>query len=338
MLARAAGKKIPFSCHFDLTYHCNLNCVHCYVVPEERPELGTLEIKGILKQLAAAGTLYLTFSGGEIFAREDFFEVAEYARRLHFALRLLTNGTLVDDAVADRVAALSPDLVAISIYSANSENHDEITTVPGSFARSIEAAKMLTERNVKVKIGGVLMRQNVNDYPKVYELAQSIGATFQMDPRLTPKNDGGRSPLKFQISNDDLFRVFADPVFSPQSRHNPTRFHPDGTFGQIPCGAGHMSCYISCYADVYPCVQFPLACGNLRKEPFEEIWHHSREMLKLRSITVSQLPVCRRCAHLPYCNRCPGLAYLEGGDVLSPSTTACQEANILSRIEGGGAE
>jgi MoaA/NifB/PqqE/SkfB family radical SAM enzyme len=131
---RAARKKIPFSCHFDLTYHCNLNCVHCYVVKEDRPELNTAEVKSILDQLAAAGTLYLSFSGGEIFTREDFFEIAEYARKLHFALRLLTNGTLIDEETADRIAALNPDLVSISIYSANPEIHDEITSVPGSFA------------------------------------------------------------------------------------------------------------------------------------------------------------------------------------------------------------
>jgi MoaA/NifB/PqqE/SkfB family radical SAM enzyme len=111
MQERAARKKIPFSCHFDLTYRCNLNCVHCYLVKEDRPELGTL---------------YLSFSGGEIFTREDFFEIAEYARKLHFALRLLTNGTLIDEESADRVAALNPDLVAISIYSATPEIHDEI--------------------------------------------------------------------------------------------------------------------------------------------------------------------------------------------------------------------
>ena len=121
---KAAREKIPLVCHFDLTYQCNLNCIHCYVVREDRPELSTSEIKDILGQLAQVGTLYLTFSGGEIFTREDFFQIAEYARKLHFALRLMTNGTLIDEQVADRVAALYPDQVSVSIYSTTPEIHN----------------------------------------------------------------------------------------------------------------------------------------------------------------------------------------------------------------------
>ena len=142
-----------------------LRCIHCYVVKDDRPELETSKIKDILKQLAASGTLYLTLSGGEILTRRDFFEIAENARKLHFALRLLTNGTLIDVEVADRIAALNPESVQVSIYGVQPEVHDGITTVSGSLARAIKAAKMLRERKVKLRIGNVLMKQNIDDYP-----------------------------------------------------------------------------------------------------------------------------------------------------------------------------
>lgn len=326
---KAAQHKIPLGCHFDLTYHCNLNCVHCYVIKEECPELKVSEVKGILDQLAAAGTLYLGFSGGEIFTREDFFEIAEYARKLHFALRLLTNGTLIDAKIADRVAALNTDRVSISIYSASPKIHDEITTVPGSFDRSIGAVRLLRERKVRVRISCVLMRQNIDDYHKVHQLAQNLGASFQADHRLTPKNDGDLLPLRFQIRKDVLCRVYADPIFSSQLQNEPARAHSTGILDALPCGAGHMSLYISPYGDVYPCVQLPLKCGNLRGKPLKEIWYHSPEMLKVRSISISKLPVCSQCELLPYCNRCPGLVYLEEGDLLAPSKRACQEAKLI---------
>jgi radical SAM protein with 4Fe4S-binding SPASM domain len=303
------------------------------LVPEDRPELNITEIKGILDQLAAAGTLYLSFSGGEIFTREDFFELAEYARKLHFALRLSTNGTLIDEEAADRVAALNPDLVAISIYSATPEIHDKITTVPGSFARSIKAARMLRERKVRVKLGCIIMRQNIGDYPRVCELAQRMGASFQADQRVTPKNDGDPSPLRFQINEDDLYRVLADPIFSSQPGDDLAEPHSNGIFDGVPCGAAHMACYISPYGDVYPCIQLPFLCGNVKEKSFEQIWYRSPGMLKVRSITISQLPVCSRCDLLPYCNRCPGLAYLEEGDLLAPSKRACREARIKKDIK-----
>ena len=336
LMEKAARKKIPLVCHFDLTYRCNLNCVHCYVVREDRPELSTSEIKNILDQLAKAGTLYLTFSGGEIFLREDFFEIAEYARRSHFALRLLTNGTLIHERVADQIAGLYPDRVSVSIYSTTPEIHDGITLVPGSLARTIRAVKMLRDRKVKLEIGSVLMSQNINDYSKVYELAQSMGASFRGDPRVTPRNDGDPFPMRFQINEDDLFRVWKDPIFSSPPTNEPEEFHSSKDRGDILCGGAHTSFYVSPYGDIYPCVQFPTLCGNLRSEVFEEIWYHSPQMLEVRSTLPSQLPICSKCNLVEHCRTCPGLAYIEEGDFRAPSKTVCQEARIISDINTGG--
>jgi len=342
LMEKAAQGKVPLVCHFDLTYQCNLNCIHCYVVREDRPELSTSEVKGILDQLAKAGTLYLTFSGGEILAREDFFEIAEYARRLHFALRLSTNGTLIDEQVADRVAALYPDRVSLSIYGTTPEIHDGITLAPGSLAGTIRAARMLRDREVKLEIGSVLMSQNINDYSKVFELAQSMGASFRSDPRVSPRNDGDPSPLRFQINEDDLFRVWKDPIFTEQPKNNPEEFHFPEEFdskddrGDILCEAGHMSFYVSPYGDIYPCVQFPAPCGNLRSEIFEEIWYHSPQMLEVRSALASQLPICSKCNLVEHCRTCPGLSYIEEGDFRAPSKTVCQEARIIGDINTRG--
>lgn len=334
---KATRGKIPLVCHFDLTYRCNLNCVHCYVVKEDRPELSTSEIKYVLDQLAKAGTLYLTFSGGEIFTREDFFEIAEYARNLHFALRLMTNGTLVDEQVAERVAALYPDLVSISVYSTTAEVHDAISCLQGSLSRTINAAKLLRNRKVRVKINTVIMRQNVDDYSEGYQLAQSIGASFQADPRVAPRNDGNVFPLRFQIREHDFPRVWNDPIFKQQTEDDITRHHfNDNALGDILCGAGHMSFYVSPYGDVSPCVLFPILCGSLMNDSFEEIWYHSPQMLGVRSIGVSYLPVCSKCDLLKYCRICPGLGYIEEGDFRMPSKRVCQEARIIKDTQLGG--
>src|SRR3989442_15803728 len=86
--------RIPLSVHIDLTMRCNERCVHCYRVIEQRPELTTDELKALLNDLAQAGTLYLTLSGGEIFLRMNLFDLFEHARLLHFAVRLKSNTLL----------------------------------------------------------------------------------------------------------------------------------------------------------------------------------------------------------------------------------------------------
>ena len=82
MNQRALDLGVPLSAHIDLTFRCNERCIHCYLDHEDYGEMTTAEIKGVLDQLAEAGTFFLTLSGGEILLRKDFFEILEYARYL----------------------------------------------------------------------------------------------------------------------------------------------------------------------------------------------------------------------------------------------------------------
>ncbi|HEX2777036.1 MAG TPA: SPASM domain-containing protein, partial [Candidatus Acidoferrales bacterium] len=105
-------------------------------------------------------------------------------------------------------------------------------------------------------------------------------------------------------------------------------------YEDIPCSAGHNSCYISPYGDVFPCVQMPVATGNLRRQRFEEIWFSSPEMNRVRAVRESQLPVCSKCSIRQYCERCPGLAQMEGGDLLGAYERACDLAELKARLAG----
>jgi len=73
MHQKAFDLGIPIDVHIDVTYRCNERCVHCYLDHDDHGELSTSEIKDVLKQLADAGVFFLTFSGGEVFLRRDFF-------------------------------------------------------------------------------------------------------------------------------------------------------------------------------------------------------------------------------------------------------------------------
>src|SRR5438132_12834906 len=95
---KSVALHIPLSVHIDLTMRCNERCVHCYRVIEGRPELTTDELKGLLDDVARAGTLYLTFSRGEVFLRKDLFELVEPARPLHVAMRVEPDAVLTTPA------------------------------------------------------------------------------------------------------------------------------------------------------------------------------------------------------------------------------------------------
>jgi AdoMet-dependent heme synthase len=327
MSQRALDLGVPMSVHFDITYRCNERCVHCYLDHDDRGEMTTSEIKRVLDELAGAGTFFLTFSGGEVLMRRDFFELLEYARNLMFAVRIKTNAVMIGESEARRMLELGVDQIQVSIYSHRPEVHDAITKLPGSLRRSIEAIRFLTAQGLRVTIANVLMTANMHDHSGVQALARELGAQYSLDPTITPKMDGDRSILNLRIPGSELKGVFHNQalVGNVEEFCAPPPTPDEDVMEGYPCSAGHTLAYISPYGDVFPCVQFPLPSGNVRRQKFLDIWNHSSELNEVRSIRAKDLTVCSSCSHVGTCTRCPGLAYMEGS-MRGPSTADCEKS------------
>jgi radical SAM protein with 4Fe4S-binding SPASM domain len=327
MNERAFDLGIPLGIHLDVTYRCNERCVHCYLDHDDHGELSTAEIKNILDQLAEAGTFFLTLSGGEVLMRRDFFEILEYARRLLFNVRIKTNGVMIGAAEAKRIRELGVEQIQISVYSHRPEVHDAITKLPGSLKKSIRAIRFLTSQGLKVAIANVMMTANMGDHAGVQALARELGVVYTLDPTITPKIDGDMSILNLRIPGSELNAVFhnQDLVGNVEEFCAPPPPPGDDVMEGVPCSAGHTAAYITPYGDVFPCVQFPLPTGNLRKQRFVDIWQSSPELKEVRSIRAKDLPVCSTCSHVGTCTRCPGLAYMEGS-MRGPSTADCEKS------------
>jgi len=352
LISRTVRKHQPLSAHFDLTYRCNERCVHCYLDHDDHGELSTAECLAVLEELAQAGTLFLTFSAGEIFLRPDLYEILAEARRLHFDISLKTNALLVTPERAARLREFGVRRVQISVYSDIPEVHDAITKVPGSLQRTLAAIPLLLEQGLQVKLACPLMRENLLAYRGVMALAEKIGVPYVLDLTITPMMDGNEGPLAHRIPVSSLLPVMQDSKLNsctPQPSAEAAlamKEYPatigsavssgidSEAYGDLPCSAGHNSCYISPYGDVYPCVQLPQAAGNLRRKRFREIWYHAPQLERLRGVRESQLPVCSRCEIRSYCERCPGLALMEGGDLLGAYERACELAEQKARLAG----
>jgi AdoMet-dependent heme synthase len=334
MAAKALKLGIPLSVQLDLTYRCNERCVHCYLDHHDYGEMTTVEITDLLDQMADAGVFYLTISGGEILMRRDFFEILEYARMRTFCIKLKTNGILIRKKEADRIKALGVESVQISIYSHVPEVHDAITKLPGSLAQSIEAIRRLRAHDIHVIMANVLMVQNVHDYVGVRALAAELGAHFILDPTITPMMDGDRSILSLNVDEEALREVFRNETLVGGNIEEfcaPPQGPDENALDMLPCSAGHTACYVSPYGDVYPCVQFPLASGNVRSMRFVDIWRDSTQLNEVRSITLRDMPSCSKCTHGGTCTRCPGLAYLEG-NMRGPSYQDCEKSYARTGI------
>ena len=328
---------VPLSAHLDLTYRCNERCEHCYLDHDDHGEMTTAEIKGLLRQLADAGVFFLTLSGGEVLMRRDAFEIIEYARSLSFNVKLKTNAVMIREEEAQRLRALGVEQVQISVYSHRPEVHDAITKLPGSLKRTLSGIRLLRSQGLRVNIANVLMRRNSGDSEGVRALAEEVGAHYTLDPTITPMMDGDTSVLRHRVDASALSSFFHNPnlVGDVESFCAPPAPVDDDIREGLPCSAGHTSCYISPYGDVYPCVQFPLTCGNVRREKFLDIWLHSPQLKEVRSIRGKDLTTCSSCAHLGTCTRCPGLAYMEG-NMRGPSTADCEKSYVRTGIVTAG--
>lgn len=327
MSDRALQLGVPLSAHLDLTYRCNERCVHCYLDHDDHGEMTTGEIKHLLREMAEAGVFFLTFSGGEIFLRKDLFEILECARELTFCIKLKTNAMLIREREAARIRELGVESIQISIYSHRPEVHDAITKIPGSLRRSVNAIRFLKSQGLKVVIANVLMTENMHDYHDVRALSDELGVQSTLDPTVTPMMDGDRTPTKLNVSGEALHSLFRDEaVVGDADEFCALPTAPDeSSMESLPCSAGHTACYVSPYGDFYPCVQFPLACGNVRRERFIDIWRNSAQLKEVRSIRLKDLPGCSKCVHGSSCTRCPGLAFMEG-DMRGPSTPDCEKS------------
>jgi radical SAM protein with 4Fe4S-binding SPASM domain len=333
MNQKALDLGVPLSVHLDLTYRCNERCVHCYLDHDDHGEMTTAEIFDLLLQLADAQVFFLTLSGGEVLMRRDFFVIVERARQLLFNVKVKTNAVMVRESEAARLRELGVEQVQISVYSHRPEIHDSITKLPGSLERTVRGIRFLKSQGLKVSISNVVMNANFADQRGVMMLARELGAEYTLDPTITPKLDGDTSVLTLRIPGGELNQIFHDAelVGNVEEFCAPPPPPGEDVMQGLPCSAGHTACYISPYGDVFPCVQFPLPTGNVRRQKFIDIWRDSPQLEEVRSIRAKDLPTCSTCAHVGTCTRCPGLAYMEG-NMRGPSTADCEKSFLRTGI------
>jgi AdoMet-dependent heme synthase len=327
MNQKALDRGIPLTVHLDITYRCNERCIHCYLDHDDMGEMTTDEIRDVLDQLAAAGVFFLALSGGEVLMRRDFFAIVEHARKRLFNVKVKTNGVMIREIEARRLKELGVEQVQISIYSHRPQIHDGITKLPGSLRRSIDAIRFLKQKGLKVTIANVLMTANLSENAGVMALAKELGVSYTLDPTITPKIDGDTAVLALRAPGIELQRVFQNEALVGNVAEfcAPPAVADEDVMDGYPCSAGHTSCYISPYGDVFPCVQFPLPSGNVRHQKFIDIWRHSNALAEVRSIRARDLVTCAGCSHVGSCSRCPGLAYMEG-NMRGPSTADCEKS------------
>ena len=98
------GLDAPICLTWELTYACNLACVHCLSSSGRRDprELSTRQCKAVIDELERMQVFYVNIGGGEPTVRPDFWELVDYATEHHVGVKFSTNGVRITPEVAGR--------------------------------------------------------------------------------------------------------------------------------------------------------------------------------------------------------------------------------------------
>jgi radical SAM protein with 4Fe4S-binding SPASM domain len=328
---RVKGAALTTQGNIELTHACNLICRHCYLEHEDHGgELTLNEWSRVIDQVVGMDCYFVAFTGGEILCREDFFDVVRYAKQKGVFYHFQTNGTLIDERVADTMRELNPTKVEISIQGATPESHDRVTGVLGSFEKSMRALELLKRRGIRIQLKTTVMNLNWREVPAIRKLAEGLGAGFQPDPVVMPGVFGSDTPSLFRMSDDD-FREFMRMEGwhqEPDDEVSVKIRELDRPERRMICSAATSRLAITPQGDVFPCVLWHADCGNVRDQELSEIWHGER-MSRCRNMELDLLNECKNCDIISTCVRCAALAYMEVGDELSRAPESCRMSKIL---------
>jgi len=277
----------------------------------------------VIDQLAEAGCLTLTFSGGEPLIRPDFIELARYARKQRFAVRLFTNGSLIDEGIADEIKAICPLSIDISLYGASEKSYREITGNARNFKAVLRGIENIKRQNLKIVLKLPLMKENAAELDEMKKIAQEWKLPYRIDPHLTPRDDGSLRPLEHLIDDAEMNRYIQNYLdFPPAVKRDPD---------DIVCTIGRNNIAVSPYGDVYPCIQLKMRLGNILHEPLSVMWKNAPLLHQLRKLRFRDFATCNDCTHASHCLICPGVAYLENNDLTASYTYGCKFAPLVTQ-------
>jgi radical SAM protein with 4Fe4S-binding SPASM domain len=334
---RAYASCIPLTVTLELTLRCNIRCTHCYNFdrgaprPVPSPELSFDEVRALLDDLRRAGTLYLGLTGGEAMVHPRFWDILDEAASRHFAITLLSNGTLLSEANCDRLRDC-PALqgVSLSLYGARPETHDAVTRSPGSHRRTLEGARRLRERGVEVGLKLVVLGANARETEAMLRAAEEEGFAASVDTTISGRYDGTLGSLATRVDLDTLEALYRGPLRPLLERRLACP-----TDDEFKCNCARANAAVSAGGDVYPCIAAPVRAGNVRERPFPDIWRHSPVFAWIRGLRLEDFKTCAPCPTKAWCRRSPGVPYLLHGDYTGVDPWTCGEAEIIRRVLEG---
>ncbi len=303
-----AGLDAPICLTWELTYACNLQCVHCLSSSGRRDprELTTEECEAVIDELQRMQVFYINIGGGEPTIRKDFWHLVQYAVDHGVGVKFSTNGSGIDAAVAEQLAASDYVDVQISIDGADAATNDHVRG-EGSFATAVQAMEHLQAAGFEgFKISVVMTRHNIPQVDEFKAMADHYGAQLRLT-RFRPSGRGADSWDELHPTDQQQRELYHWLMDHPDVLTGDSFFHLSALGEALPglnlCGAGRVVCLIDPVGDVYACpfvLHDEFLAGSVRDEGgFQRVWQQSDLFTELRE--PQSAGACASCGHFDAC-------------------------------------
>ncbi len=341
-----AGLDAPICLTWEITYGCNLACIHCLSSSGRRDprELSTAEAKAVIDELHDLQVFYVNIGGGEPTIRPDFYDLVEYSVAKAVGVKFSTNGSTINAERAARLAGMDYVDVQISIDGADADTNDAVRGT-GSYATARRAMDHLAAAGFgPFKISVVMTRHNVGQLDAFEALADGYGAQLRLT-RLRPSGRGADTWGQLHPTQDQQVALYRWLIDRPGVLTGDSFFHLSALGEPLPglnlCGAGRVVCLIDPVGDVYACpfVLHPeFRAGSVRDTGgFTKVWRRSELFTELRQ--PSSAGACATCGSFDACQGgCMAAKFFTGLPLDGPDPECVQGhgERMLAAVASGG--
>lgn len=327
---------------WETTRSCNLNCIHCRAAAHNKPypgELDTAQAFQLMDEIRSLGQAIVILTGGEPLLRPDIFEIARYGTDIGLRMTMAPNGTLVTPENARKMAESGIQRIAVSIDGATEQVHDEFRAMPGAFAGAMQGIRNAKAAGIEFQVGTTITKKNIDQIPKILDLAVELGAVAHHIFLLVPTGRGkeieevaidaaayeetlnwfydqrDKVPLQLKATcAPHYYRILRQRA---KEEGKPVNFETHGLDAMTRgCLGGIGFCFVSHTGIVQPCGFLDLPCGDIQKQPFSEIWKSAPHFLTLRDYAKLE-GKCGACGYKAVCGGCRARALESTGNYMA---------------------
>jgi len=335
--------KYPTYIGINITNRCNYECSYCIVDGgKNEDELSHKQLYKILDEAHSMGVRYIGFSGGEPFYYPQFMDILELYLP-HFGINIVTNGSLIDKNIAEKLKYLSKEhnlSLRISLDGPTANIH-EFFRGKGTYKTAINAIQLLLENNVPIGVYTVLHRHNINHFQKFLYFLKSLGINVVRALPLFPMGRGNKL-TQYVLDKQEWWHLLESREYLEQKfsisilLESPLDFLLSSSPGiqAKPCIAGYLYLGVAPNGDIFPCpYMMEMVLGNINESTLYDIWTNSRVLASLRDTNLLK-GSCAACQYREKCRGgCRGLSYLVSGDFLNPDPYCPIAAKIFHQAK-----